>query len=112
MIGTEGILQLQEMDLAHAELGDPKNVVRLRRIGFPEPEMALLERARDRLLATMDRRWVNHYQRARDRYGRGVAVVRDRVCQGCHITLPTCAAPSGDDPLTLCESCGRILYWR
>ena len=39
-------------------------------------------------------------------------VVRGRACQGCFITLPTCAAPSDGQPLTTCESCGHILYWR
>lgn len=111
MIAPEGILQLQEMDLLEAELSDPKNVLRLRRLGFPEPELPPLERARERLLTRLYRRWLNHYVRARARYGRAVAVVRDRVCQGCFITLPTSAAPSGDDPFTLCESCGRILFW-
>jgi predicted nucleic acid-binding Zn-ribbon protein len=31
---------------------------------------------------------------------------------GCFITLPTSSTPETHDTLTLCESCGRILYWR
>lgn len=112
MIEAESILHLQDVDLMRAELADARNRARLRKLGFPEPDPEQLERLRERLALGLDRRWLNHYQRAQARYGRAVAAVRERVCQGCFITLPTSAAPSGEDSLTLCESCGRILYWR
>ena len=38
--------------------------------------------------------------------------MRERVCLGCFVTLPTSASPGVGESLTLCESCGRILYWR
>ena len=40
-----------------------------------------------------------------------VNTIRDRVCQGCFITLPTAALPGPDAPM-MCESCGRVLCWR
>ena len=112
MNGPAGILELQELDLLRAEVADARITSRLRKLGFAFPDPALLERMRDGLVERIDRRWLNHYERARGRYGRGVAVVRTRVCQGCFITLPTCAMPAEEQPLTTCESCGRILYWR
>ena len=111
MTGAEAMLQLQDVDLLCAELSSPSNVARLRRAGLPAPAVGSLARTRERLLASVDRRWMTHYVRAQARYGRAVTVVRDRICLGCFITLPTSAAPSGDEVLTLCESCGRILYW-
>ena len=109
---VEPLLLLHDADLVRDELASAASVSRLRKLGAEPAEAGAAERARDRLLAAVDRRWVHHYERARGRYGRAVAVVRDRVCAGCFITLPTSASPSGDQALTLCESCGRILYWR
>lgn len=112
MIDTESILKLQDIDLFRAELADARNRLRMRKLGFTDPDPAPLDRMRERLIGTLDRRWLNHYQRAQARYGRAVAFVRERVCQGCFITLPTCASPSGEETITVCESCGRLLYWR
>ena len=58
-------------------------------------------------------RWLAVYERARKRYGVGVAVVRERTCQGCFVTLPTALAsrPDGADSPGLCSCCGRVLYW-
>jgi predicted nucleic acid-binding Zn-ribbon protein len=110
--GAEALLELQELDLQLSEARAPAAVARLRKLGFVPAEPAALERARQRLLAAADRRWIQHYERALHRYGRGVVGVRERVCLGCFVTLPTSAAPGAGESLTLCESCGRILYWR
>ena len=109
---AEPLLLLHDADLVRDELATATSVSRLRKLGAEPADMSAVDRARERLLAAVDHRWVHHYERARGRYGRGVAVVRERVCAGCFITLPTSASPSGDQALTLCESCGRILYWR
>jgi predicted nucleic acid-binding Zn-ribbon protein len=108
-VGT--LLQLHDLDLLLSEVRDGRSRARLRKLGFEIHEPTPLERARERLLAAIDRRWLNHYERAVRRYGRAMTVVRDRVCQGCFITLPTSISPGTDKSLTLCESCGRILYW-
>ena len=106
------VLQLHDLDLLLNEALDPKSRARLKKLGFEVQDPVVLQRARARLLQGVDRRWVNHYERALKRYGRAVAVVRERVCQGCFITLPTSASPNTQESLTVCESCGRILYWR
>ena len=105
------LIQLHDLDLLLAEQQDARAVARMKKLGLELEHAAVLERARARLVEGMDRRWLNHYERALKRYGRAVAVVRDRVCQGCFITLPTCVSPTAAQSLTLCESCGRILYW-
>lgn len=112
MSEAAAVLQLHDIDLALAEARHPRTAARLKRLGYEPGSEAPLQRARARALAAVDRRWLNHYERAMRRYGRAVAVVRERVCSGCFITLPTSASPNPEEALTLCESCGRILYWR
>jgi hypothetical protein len=111
MNDNAALLELNDLHLLDEELGDATGQGRLRKLGLVMDRPPLLERERQRLDAAIDRRWMYHYQRARGRYGRGVAVVHDRVCQGCHVTLPTALSPASRGALTLCESCGRILYW-
>jgi len=108
----ERLLRLQDVDLLRAELADARGAAKLRKLGFQPAAAGAVDRLRARMIGEVDRRWQYHYERASARYGRAVTSIRGRVCQGCFITLPTSAAPSGDEPLTTCESCGRILYWR
>ena len=44
--------------------------------------------------------------------GRGVALLKGEVCQGCGVTLPTSEVQRvrGREDLSICSSCGRILY--
>ena len=106
-----GLLQLHDLDLIEAEIGDARVRTRFRRLGLPMERSAALDRAREACLESVDRRWLYHYERSNQRYGRGVVAVRDRVCQGCHITLPTSRMPNAAGALTLCECCCRVLYW-
>lgn len=106
------LLDLHELDLQLAEASHPATLARLRKLGFEPEEPAGVARVRARLLAAVEKRWVQHYERALQRYGRGLVAVRDRVCLGCFVTLPTSASPGAGESLTLCEGCGRILYWR
>jgi predicted nucleic acid-binding Zn-ribbon protein len=107
---TGAILRLHDLHLLEDELADPVARARLRRLGLAIEAVPALERARERSVAVIERRWMILYERARSRYGRGLCAVRERVCQGCHITLPTAVSnPAG--ALRLCESCGRLLYW-
>ena len=106
------LLQLHDADLLLASLQEADSVNRLKRLGLECDEIESLARVRTRLLGQIEPRWLTPYERALHRYGRGVVAVRDRVCQGCYITLPTSKVPGEGDALSLCESCGRILYWR
>jgi predicted nucleic acid-binding Zn-ribbon protein len=111
-VSGSALLDLHELDLQLAEARHPATVARLRKLGFEPEDPAAFDRPRARLLAAVEKRWVQHYERALQRYGRGLVAVRDRVCLGCFVTLPTSASPGPGESLTLCEGCGRILYWR
>ena len=55
--------------------------------------------------------FLGHYDRLRAREKKGVALVRNQVCTGCHMRLPigtiTLLMRGGD--IQLCDSCGRYL---
>ena len=55
---------------------------------------------------------LGHYDRLVLRGKRGVAVVRNQVCTGCHMRLPIGVINTlmrGED-IRVCDSCGRYLY--
>ena len=106
----ETLIEIHDLDLLLEQLRDAGTSRRLGAAGFAAGPVGTAERARARLTASLDRRWVTLYERALRRYGRGMIAVRDRVCQGCHLTLPTSAQPVPGMPM-LCVGCGRLLYW-
>jgi predicted nucleic acid-binding Zn-ribbon protein len=113
MSTTRVVLELHDLDQLLEMVRDSGCRSRLERAGFRFDGLTALERERARLMAGLDRRWAGLYERSLSRYGRGVTLVRERVCQGCHLTLPTSVAPPpGVGGLHLCEGCGRLLYWR
>jgi predicted nucleic acid-binding Zn-ribbon protein len=105
---TDRLAELHDLDLL---LEESRSLGALDRLGLALDGRAALERARDRLTEAADRRGLSSYERARLRYGRGMAAVRDRVCQGCFMLLPTAAVPAPAS-VQVCESCSRVLYWR
>jgi hypothetical protein len=111
MSGWSELVRLQDLDLLLEETRCGGARERSLKEGFSVAGLPALERLRAQSHARLEPRWALAYERAQRRYGRAVVAVRERVCQGCFITLPTSAAASGDS-LTLCESCGRILFWR
>jgi hypothetical protein len=111
MSALDALVRLHDLDLLRQQIEDSPASARLHALGFVPADPVTLERLRARLAARVDRRWLHVYERALGRYGRGLAAVRERVCQGCRITLPTSALPAPDAP-KMCESCGRLLCWR
>ena len=56
--------------------------------------------------------FLGHYDRLRARDKKGVALVRNQVCTGCHMRQPLgkiTIVMRGED-IQLCDSCGRYLY--
>ena len=55
---------------------------------------------------------LGHYDRLVARGKKGVAVVRNQVCTGCHMRLPigTINTLMQGNDIRLCDSCGRYLY--
>lgn len=107
------LVHLGDLDLLIGEARQEASRLRLRKLGFALGGLERLEAARERLAAAIEHRWMVMYERARQRYGRGLAAVRQRVCQGCFVTLPTSAAsrPGAGETPAMCSSCGRVLYW-
>jgi len=52
-------------------------------------------------------------QLTKDKGGLAVVPVKDGICGGCHVVLPTfiVARCRPNDQVVKCESCGRILCW-
>lgn len=55
---------------------------------------------------------MGHYDRLIARGKKGVAVVRNQTCTGCHMRLPigTINTLMQAQDIQLCDSCGRYLY--
>jgi predicted nucleic acid-binding Zn-ribbon protein len=107
------LLHLCDVDALAHELTDRASVKRLARLGHTIQGAERLAALRARVAAGVDGRWLGIYDRARSRYGRGLAAVRERVCTGCFVTLPSTARrPAADEQSVLtCEGCGRLLFW-
>lgn len=87
----QNLLKLQSIEFGE-EKGTEKQITELRTI-IPEPILG-------------------HYDRLRVRDKKGVALVRNQVCTGCHMRLPigVIATLMQDRDIQLCDSCGRYLY--
>lgn len=87
----QNLLKLQAIDFGE-EKGTEKQVADLRAL-VPEPILG-------------------HYDRLKARDKKGVAVVRNQVCTGCHMRLPIGVINTlmQDKDIQLCDSCGRYLY--
>jgi uncharacterized protein len=87
----QNLLKLQTIEFGE-EKGSEKQISDLRRL-IPEPILG-------------------HYDRLRARDKKGVAIVRNQVCAGCHMRLPigVITVLMQDRDIQLCDSCGRYLY--
>jgi predicted nucleic acid-binding Zn-ribbon protein len=113
-LGTcDQLVLLHDLDLLLHDLEDPASRQRLRKLGLAGDGAERLRAVRERVAAMIEARWLHHYERARARYGRGLAAVRQHVCGGCHVRLPVTARPrEGAESLpTTCPGCGRLLSW-
>src|SRR6266567_5301003 len=86
-------------------------LVKLQTLEFDSPENKVDETQvkdlRDRIPLPI----LSHYDRLRARGKRGIAVVRNQVCTGCHMLLPVgVVATLMHDDVQLCDTCGRYLY--
>ena len=107
------LFRLQDLDIMIREAVDPELKSREEEMGFRNPGMEKLVAARAKLaekIAPVDLRL---YERISRRHKHAIVPVDDRICLGCHMSLPTSAVSLRTDPdhIRTCESCGRILYW-
>lgn len=87
-----------------------QNLLKLQTIEFGEQKGG--DKLISELRATIPEPILGHYDRLRARDKKGVAVVRNQVCTGCHMRLPigVITILMQDRDIQLCDSCGRYLY--
>lgn len=89
-----------------------RNLVTLQGIEFGDIDDKNPEATIAKLRSTIPAQILGHYDRLAVRGKKGVALVRDQVCTGCHMRQPIAVIMTlmhGKD-IQLCDSCGRYLY--
>src|SRR5271157_4667303 len=89
-----------------------QSLLKLQALEFGETAGKNVEAQAAELRAVIPQPIVSHYDRLRVRGKKGVAIVRNQVCTGCHMHVPIgliTVLMRGED-IQLCESCGRYLY--
>ena len=88
------------------------NLLKLQALDFEETTEPNLESLRTELRSSIPQPILGHYDRLVARGKKGVAVVRNQVCTGCHMRLPigTINTLLQRQDIQLCDSCGRYLY--
>jgi|SRR5690348_15143345 len=89
-----------------------QNLIQLQALEFSEAEDKDAEVAITELRAKIPSQILGHYDRLVAKGKKGITMVRDQVCTGCHMRVPIGGIISlkhGED-IQLCESCGRYLY--
>jgi predicted nucleic acid-binding Zn-ribbon protein len=86
------------------------NLLKLQTIDFEEIKTDETEKGR--LRGLVPPQILGHYDRLVARGKKGVAVVRNQVCTGCHMRLPigTINTLMQGTDIRLCDTCGRYLY--
>ncbi len=89
-----------------------QDLLKLQALEFGETANKTTEAQATELRGKIPQPFIGHYDRLRARGKKGVAVVRNQVCTGCHMHVPIgliTVLMRGED-IQLCESCGRYLY--
>jgi hypothetical protein len=89
-----------------------QNLLNLQTLEFGDVQNAEIEAQITQLRALIPPQIMGHYDRLRARDKKGVAVVRNQTCTGCHMRLPigVITVLMRDEDIRLCETCGRYLY--
>ena len=89
-----------------------QNLIKLQSLEFGGIDDKKTEAAKTELRTKIPSQILAHYDRIVVKGKKGITLVRDQVCTGCHMRVPIGAILSlrhGED-IQLCESCGRYLY--
>jgi predicted nucleic acid-binding Zn-ribbon protein len=88
------------------------NLLKLQALEFGETSEKNVETHKTELRSLIPAQILAHYDRLVARGKKGVAVVRNQVCTGCHMRLPigTINTLMQGLDIQLCDSCGRYLY--
>jgi predicted nucleic acid-binding Zn-ribbon protein len=89
-----------------------QNLIKLQSLEFDEIADPNAEAVIAELRAKIPFQILGHYDRLAAKGKKGITLVRDQVCTGCHMRVPiggVMALKHGED-IQLCENCGRYLY--
>jgi predicted nucleic acid-binding Zn-ribbon protein len=103
----ELLVALQDIDIMIHDIEDVKQ------IGFDVQGIEKLEEARNELVTKISKPLLFNYEKLKNRYKRSIVPVKDDICLGCFMRIPTSLFTRGrsDQEVITCEGCGRILYW-
>jgi predicted nucleic acid-binding Zn-ribbon protein len=89
-----------------------QNLLKLQALDFGEAKAKNAEAQSAELRGQIPEPIIGHYERLRIRGKKGVAVVRNQVCTGCHMHVPIgqITVLMREEDVQLCENCGRYLY--
>lgn len=101
------LVNLQDLDIMILEIEEVKG------LGFEVAGRDKLQEAREELIKKISKPVLSNYEKLRARYRRAIVPVKDDVCLGCFMRVPTSLSTvgRGNQEVILCEGCGRILYW-
>ena len=104
---------LQDLDDMINEAENAELLQQQKQMGFEIRGLEKLKEAREDLLRKLPVDVIGQYGKIRKRYGRAIAPVRENICLGCFIAIPTALSNKniGNLDLRSCENCGRFLYW-
>ena len=88
------------------------NLLKIQALDFEETTEPNSEALRNELRSYIPQPVLAHYDRLVARGKKGVAIIRNQVCTGCHMRLPigTINTLMQKQDIQLCDSCGRYLY--
>jgi len=109
----QNLVILQDLDEMISEAENTDILHQQKKMGFEIKGVEKLKEARNELMGKIPAEVLTHYKKIRKRYERAIAPVRDNICLGCFIAIPTSLSSKeiGNQVLRNCENCGRFLYW-
>ena len=89
-----------------------RNLIELQSLEFEETIRPDIEERILTLRAKIPKPILSHYDRLTDKGKKGVALLRNQTCSGCHMRVPVGVVLDlkHADDVCLCENCGRYLY--
>src|SRR4030042_2195487 len=108
----QNLVIVQDLEEMISESNNAEIINQQEEMGFAINGLEKLSEAREELIKKIPPEVFNHYNRVRARYGRAIAPVRENICLGCFIKIPTqiSSREMGNQVLRNCENCGRYLY--
>jgi hypothetical protein len=89
-----------------------QNLLKLQTLDFADASDAASDAQIQELRAQIPPQVLGHYDRLRVRGKKGVALIRNKTCTGCHMQQPIgkITVLMRNEDIQLCDSCGRYLY--